>query len=132
MEEKPEKKSNGKANRVKGHTYERNLAKFFRDIGYSFCKTSRQASRLLDDSKVDLAFIPFNVQAKSVKAPINYKKVFTEMEEALKKNFPPEDLQNIHPKMIFHKRGRLKYDSLVIMEEKEFMDLLKKIKDGRN
>lgn len=114
-------------NRTKGHNFERYLAKIFRDLGFPFCKTSRQASRLLDDSKVDLAFIPFNVQAKAVERNINYQDIFAEMEEALIKNFPPTDAQINHPKIIFHKKGSKKYESVVVMEEKEFIKLLKQI-----
>lgn len=115
-------------NRTKGHNFERYLAKLFRELGYTFCKTSRQASRLLDDSKVDLAFIPFNVQAKAVKANINYQELLRSMDEALKQNFPPSDPQINYPKIIFHKKGRKKYESVVVMEEKEFIELMKKIK----
>ena len=37
------KKNYGKTNRNKGNNYERELAKTFRNMGYSYCKTSRQA-----------------------------------------------------------------------------------------
>lgn len=119
-------------NRTKGHNFERYLAKLFRELGYTFCKTSRQASRLLDDSKVDLAFIPYNVQAKAVKANINYQELLRSMDEALVKNFPPNDPQQNYPKIIFHKKGRKKYESVVIMEEKEFIKLLKEVKNDKN
>jgi len=115
--------------RTKGHDFERYLAKIFRALGHSYCKTSRQASKLLDDSKVDLAFIPFNVQAKSVVANINYQTIFNDMETALIANYPPTDPQRNHPKMIFHKKGRKKYDSVVVMEEGEFIELLKQVKN---
>jgi len=118
------------ANRRKGHNFERYLAKKFREIaGFTFCKTSRQASRLLDDSKVDLAFIPYNVQAKAVIRNLNYHDIFESMDNALKKNYPPTDPQINLPKIIFHKRGRKKYQSLVILEEEEFFNLLKKLNE---
>jgi hypothetical protein len=124
-------------NRTKGHNFERYLAKIFREkLGFTFCKTSRQASRLLDASKVDLAFIPFNVQAKAVKANINYQDVFRTMDEALNLNFPPTDPQIKYPKIIFHKKGTVtkkdKYQSVVVMEENEFIELLNKIYNGKS
>lgn len=118
-------------NRTKGHNFERYLAKVFRDLGFTYCKTSRQASRILDDSKVDLAFIPYNVQAKAVLATINYHDLLLSMESSLNENFPPGDPQINYPKMIFHRRGRRKYDKFVIMQEDEFIDLLKKLEDAK-
>ena len=52
------KKSVGKTNRRKGHNAERYYANFFKDLGYTFCKTARQASRLHDDCGIDLIFAP--------------------------------------------------------------------------
>lgn len=117
-------KVNGKANRIKGHTYERKWAKFFRDIGFTYCKTSRQASRLLDDSKVDLAFIPFNIQCKSVKSSINYIEEIKMIEESLKKNFPPDDKQHSYPTIIAHKRGSKPEEELIIMKANDFIKLM--------
>lgn len=116
-------------NRNKGHNFERYLAKLFRSFGFNYCKTSRQASRLLDDSKVDLAFIPYNVQAKAVKANLNYQEIFRSMDEALNLNYPPHDPQRSYPKIIYHKKNGRKYNSVVIMEEKEFNEILKKLHD---
>ena len=118
-------------NRTKGHNFERYLAKVFRDLGFTYCKTSRQASRILDDSKVDLAFIPYNVQAKAVLSTINYHDLLLSMESSLNENFPPTDPQRTYPKIIFHRRGRRKYDKFVIMQEDEFIGILKQIEDAK-
>lgn len=117
----------GKANRLKGGNLERRLAKTFREVlGFEFCKTSRAASKLLDDSKVDLWGIPFNVQCKAGYAKgLNYTQIFDEMEEALLKNYPPEDKQHSYPSMIFHDKGRKSSEKLVIMKESDFFDLIK-------
>lgn len=124
VEELKPKKINGKANRRKGHEYERKWAKIFRDLGYNYCKTSRQASRLLDDSKVDLAFIPFNVQCKNVQAGINYIEEIKLVKESLAKNFPPTDSQHQYPVIIAHKKGCKPEDELVVMRADEFVSLL--------
>ena len=60
-------KSKGKTNRRKGHNAERHYASFFKELGYEFCKTSRQASRLHDDCGIDLMYLPFLVQIKAGK-----------------------------------------------------------------
>lgn len=116
-------------NRRKGHNLERKWKNIFKDIlGFKFCKTSRQASRLLDDSKVDLAFIPFNVQCKKgYTRGINYTQVFEEMEQKLKENFPPESVEIANPPIIVHDKGRKKYEKLVVIQEDDFIKLLKKI-----
>lgn len=120
---------NGKTNRRRGHDYERLLAKKFRDIGFSFCKTARASSRLLDSCKVDLAFIPYNVQAKKVKASINYTEIFKEMEEALEQNFPPGSPERTNMKMIFHSRGKEAVERLVVIQEHDMFNLLKRLKE---
>lgn len=118
----------GKKNRAKGHNAERKRAAYFRDIlGYKFCKTSRAASRLLDNCKVDLAFIPYNVQVKSVVSGLNYQNIFEEMEELLKENYPPGDQILTYPSVIIHDRGRKDSQKQVIMMEKDFMEILKQI-----
>lgn len=114
-------------NKRKGSNLERALAKIFRDIGYSFCKTSRLASRLYDNCGIDLHGIPFLVQAKNVKAAINYGELFKEIEDNVKKNFPPEAPEHKYPIMIFHHREKAK---LVIMQEDDFLKLIQTVHDS--
>tara|TARA_R110000850_G_scaffold34024_1_gene92241 strand:- start:43000 stop:43371 length:372 start_codon:yes stop_codon:yes gene_type:complete len=117
----------GAANRAKGHNLERRIAKIFRDLGYPFAKTSRQASRLLDDSKVDIAFVPFLIQCKKgYLKGLNYTSIFLEMKQALGINFPPDDQIHKHPPIIIHDKGRKSEEKLVVMEETTFWDLIKK------
>lgn len=86
----------------KGNTYERLIAKTFRDVfGLPHCKTSRQMSRIMDDCGIDLCGIPFNVSLKC-----GYKKGRPKPEELLKniaiqlaKNFPQAD--PIHKQLTF-------------------------------
>ena len=108
----------GVRNRRKGHNYERELAKEFRDIGFERCRTTRESSKLLDSCKIDLDLPDLNVQAKNVIGGVNYLKVFALMDEHLKLKIPERlDL----PKVIFHKRkGR----ELVIIEKDYFFRLL--------
>jgi len=119
----------GNANRNKGHTFERMWAKTMRDIGYLFCKTTRQASRLLDSCKIDLAFIPYNIQCKNVQANINYKDLILSIKTILLENYPEDDPIFDNPIIIAHKLGILPEDHLVIMEASTFIEMAKKIKE---
>lgn len=94
----------GKANRNKGKNLERVVAKGFRDIGYNFCKTSRHSSRLIDSCKIDLDFIPYNVQCKSgyEKSRPKPEEVFREMSTLMKEHLPPEYPQHKYEKIIIH------------------------------
>ena len=126
------KKNYGATNRRKGHTAERQFAEEFRNIGYKFCKTSRQASRLLDDSKIDLAFIPFNVQIKAGKQRgFNAIKELKSMEEKIIENFPLEDNVHKNPNLVLLKKEvgpgnkRSKYDTVITMSFEDFKNLIK-------
>lgn len=114
-------------NRDKGNRYERKLRNEFRDLGFQYCRTTRQASRLLDGCKVDLAFLPFHVQAKSVKANLNYKDIFDSTEDNLKQCFPKESEERNKPLFIFHKRSQKKNDEYVVMKKQDFINLIKQV-----
>ena len=127
MEDKVVKKKNiGKSNRQRGHSLERRIASKFRDLGYKYAKTSRQASRLLDDSKVDIAFVPFLIQCKKgYKKGLNYSGIITEIKNLIIQNFPPEESVHKLPCIIIHDKDRKTEDKLVIMEEVTFWELIK-------
>lgn len=56
----------GSYNRQKGHDFEREIAEDFRNNGFKKAKTSRAASRLADDCKIDLVGVfPFAPQCKN-------------------------------------------------------------------
>ena len=85
-------RSQGARNRQKGHDAERHYAALFRGLSQAFekCKTSRAASRLHDDSGVDLCFTePFNIQIKAGKQRgLVISKELSKIKEEVKKNFP--------------------------------------------
>jgi hypothetical protein len=118
----------GKTNRTKGHNLEREIARMFRDeLGFKFAKTSRLASRILDNCKVDIAGIPYLIQAKAgyAKARPKPEEIFQEIEDALKANFPEDDPVHCYPKVLIHKiSGRHKYHNLVTMPYNDFKYLL--------
>ena len=121
-----------KTNRTKGHNLERRIRNIFVDLGFDKCRTSRQASRLLDDSKVDLAQIPYNVQCKKgYPKGINYSKLFQDMKEGLEEHFMKGDPVIEYPKIIVHDKDRGKSNKLVIMQEEDFWEMFKSLKDGK-
>ncbi len=127
------KKNQGKRNRRVGFDLERRITKRFRDSGYGYAKTSRQASRLLDDSKVDIAFVPFLVQCKKgYKHGLNYTNIILEIKQKIKENFPPDSKEHNYPCLIFHDKDKGSENKLVIMEEIFFWELLKEYKYGKN
>ena len=117
------------SSRNKGNDCERKYARIFREeFNFNFCKTSRQASRLLDDSKVDLANIPLNVQVKKGYWNVRPKpdQVFKQMRDCLKDNFPPEDKVHSNPKVLIHELdGRQDENILVTMMWKDWKVIYK-------
>ncbi len=126
-------KNIGKNNRRKGHSLEREIARMFREeLGFKFAKTSRLASRILDNCKVDIAGVPFLIQTKSgyAKARPKAEVIFQEIEESLKENFPENDPVHQYPKVLIHKiNGRHKYHNLVTMPYNDWKSLLNNQKE---
>lgn len=93
-------------NRRKGHQAERYYAKVFRKLGFTFCKTARLASRMLDNCKIDLAFLPFNVQVKGGEHKgLNPSKILTNMRILLREKFPPYEAIHQYPNFVFHRKS---------------------------
>ena len=119
-------------NRDKGHRAERHYAQVFRDAGWGMVKTTRHSSRLKDDCKIDLDFLPFLVQIKAgYKKGINYSAILTDICQNLEKNFPAEDPIHGMIKAIIHRKdvGRGKRrrpeDEIVSMTFNDFLTLIK-------
>lgn len=118
------------SSRNKGHNAERHYAKEFRQMGWSHCQTSRYGSKLLDDCKVDLMNIPFNVQVKAgySKRGINHSKILREMTHMLMDNFGEVE----DPRIVIHKKDvgsghkRDEFDELVTMSFEDFKRLVNK------
>lgn len=111
--------------RTKGHNLERFVVNMFRKIGFTSAHTSRYASTLLDDNKVDVANIPLNIQCKNVKANINYADLLDEINGSLEKNIP-DRLE--YPTVIIHKKDRGR--TMAIMEDQTFYKLILLLKNN--
>jgi hypothetical protein len=118
-----------KNNRRKGHAYERELAKTFRELGYDKVKTSREASRLYDNCGIDLWGLPFLIQAKAGYKANRIKPdvLFHNIRENIEKNFPKEEVEllNSYPILIFNKLdGYKKEHHFVTLKYHDFVRMM--------
>lgn len=114
--------------RTKGNVAEQLYAKRFRELGFEFCRTTREASDMLDSCGVDLWGIPFNVQIKCgfKKQRPNAEALLRKIREDLKKSYPPTDPVHKLPKFLIHKaQGYTPEGELVTMTYDDFMVFLK-------
>jgi hypothetical protein len=113
----------GKNNRRKGHNLERAVVNDLIEAGYLRAGTSRRWSRALDDAKVDIAHVPFNIQCKAVDSQNlhfdNYQALKQEIEEAIEEIVP--ERKNL-PTIIIHKRNG---KTLVVMDYASFLNIVK-------
>lgn len=97
----------GATNKRKGSTIERYYAKFFRELGFTFCETSRFVSKKHDNAKIDLMYIPFNLQIKAgIQKNMNPGKELFMMASSIASMFPQEE--DVHKKpclLIHYKQG---------------------------
>ncbi len=102
----------GITSRRKGHDYERKVRLEFRQYGWKYCQTSRYASKMIDDAKIDLVNTsPFAIQCKATANNPSYHKILKQM----KPNMPLY-------KLIYHKKPN---DSeYVIMEKNDWLEIL--------
>jgi len=117
-------------NRRKGHNLERQVASDLKQF-FPFAKTSRASSKHLDDSGVDINFVPILIQCKS-----GYKKNRPKFEEEKQKvaerinvNFPPTHPIHDMPFILIHKVDRqppkveMDYDLfLLLLEDSRIKD----------
>jgi hypothetical protein len=98
----------GATNKRKGSSAERYYAKFFRELGFNFCETARFGSKKHDNAKIDLLYIPFNVQIKAgIQKNMNPGKELFMMSTCIAAMFPPEDEVSKRPCILFHyKQGK--------------------------
>lgn len=130
-----EKKKSSNYSRNKGHSAEREFAKRFKDLGFTFCKTSRLASQLTDYSDIDLWGLPFNIQIKSGYERVRPKadEIFKGMKDSLKLHFPPGDQIHKLPKVLIHKLDSYHPErELVTMMWEDWVELMKAYKQVNN
>ena len=93
----------GLASKRLGNQIEELYAKLFIQLGFTFCKMTRLASKLHDNAKIDLMFIPFNIQIKGGKQRnLNAGKELQSMDSSIKLMFPPKDEVFSKPLILIH------------------------------
>lgn len=91
-------------NRKKGHDLERQVANDLKPL-FPYVKTSRAASRLLDNCKVDLCYVPLLVQCKAgyKRDRPKYEEEFANMKEQIALHYPIENPIHKAPFIMVHK-----------------------------
>ena len=114
----------GAINKRKGSDAERHYARIFRELGYIHCETARYASKHHDNAKIDLIFIPFNIQIKAGKQKnMNVGKELFAMVSMIKVMFPEgEDVHN-KPNLLFHYEEVGRGKKRLPQHEKVYMSL---------
>lgn len=125
------KRSVGGTNKRKGSNAERYYATKFRDAGFEYCRTSREASKLHDDCAIDLVFLPILAQIKAGKQKgMNPSKVLSDIKERVSKAFPPTAPEHVMPAIMIHYKEsgmgykRTEYHELVTMTFETFLIFL--------
>lgn len=126
------KQSTGKTNKTKGSNAERYYAKRFREeLGFDKCVTSRFGSKLHDNAKIDLLFIPYNIQIKAGRQKgLGYSKTLQEIRDSIQTTFPDFAVEHTFPDIVIHKKevdpgkARTPNDELVIMSFDTFKKLI--------
>ena len=93
----------GATNKRKGSTAERYYAKFFTELGFTFCEISKKKKKKHDNAKIDLMYIPFNLQIKAgVQKNMNPGKELFMMASSISSMFPLEDEVHRKPCLLIH------------------------------
>lgn len=115
-------------NRTKGHNYERELVKIFKELGFDRAISTRASSKLLDDCKVDINFIPYRIQAKSGydKVRPKFEVLKSECDRLIQEKFPEDEAALLlnKPYILFHKISKSK--EFVTLEKNDFIDILRR------
>jgi hypothetical protein len=108
----------------RGNRYERQVIKYVYELFGLKAKTCRAESKALDDAKIDICNIPYNIQCKYGK------------QRGIKYNELLADIKRLNPKrnyptIIFHAKDRRKEENeIVIMTYRDFKQLLTQAANG--
>lgn len=134
-EEKAAFRKAGRRARTVGYNAERRFAKIFREAGWSEALTMRYVSKLKDDRKIDIAFVPVNMQIKAgTQNSMNPRKYLAEMKEHVAKlpqHYPEREhhFAVLHPRTTGAGNARTELDDIVYMTWNDYFDLLCRLHD---
>lgn len=93
----------GKINAVLGSETERYYAKLFQDIGYKDCGLSSIDDKKMDNAKIDLTNLPFNLQIKAGKHKnLSPGKELLIMKGAIDSMYPSDSNVKNLPNLLLH------------------------------
>jgi len=126
-----ESRREGSKRRKKGHNGEVRMARMFREQTiFKNCKTTRVASRLLDNCSIDLAYIPVRVQVKTgAHKGMNVAAELEKVRVQCNLQLPEDAPEQKQPVVLIHLRsgpsGKKKspYLSLATMTVEDFIQL---------
>ena len=104
-----------------GHNYERKIVKELKELGLSTAATTRATSKIMDDAKIDINGVPYNIQCKAVKTGLNVFTVLEDMEECIPKMVPDRD---VYVNVVFHKKEN---EEVVVLRKRDFYLIVKKL-----
>lgn len=115
--------------RNKGNVFERQIVNKFKEK-YPLAMRSSYAAKYLDDNKIDIANIPYNVQAKNGYSTIDYKKILTELQFYSSKMEDRKSFPNILIHKLDKRKAKKSHDkflSEIKLKTKENLLLIKQI-----
>lgn len=91
-------------NATKGHNLEREVINDVKPF-WPFAQSSRATSRLLDNVKVDINFIPALIQCKATQMRPNFQQLWEECMSLIDKWYPPKEAKELKqkPYIVVHK-----------------------------
>jgi len=94
-------------NRQKGHNLERQVVTNLK-VFYPYAKTSRASSRLLDNCKIDINYVPFLIQCKNgyERNRPKWDEEYGLMKQEINKHFPKNHSIHTLPFILIHKMNR--------------------------
>lgn len=93
----------GKINQKKGSDAEKHYAELFVKLGYQNCKISSIADKKMDNAKIDLTGLPFNLQIKSGRQKnLSPGKELLIMKGAIQSMFPSTSSTVHLPNILLH------------------------------
>jgi len=104
-----------------GHNYERKIVKELKDLGFDRAATTRATSRIMDDAKIDINGITYNIQCKAVKTGLNVFLVLDEMETSIPKLVPEREA---YVNVVFHKKEG---EEVVVLRKTDWYLIIKKL-----
>lgn len=138
MTKKKSRASIARNNKRKGSVAERKYRNRFKEeTRFDKVRTTRQASRILDDCGIDLAFLPLNVQIKRGKQRgLNASKEIDYIAERMKEILPPDYPNQNYPTIVIHDKEckpgekHKPSDELVSMTFNDFLKFFKPYADN--